>query len=148
MADYPLAHLSLSTRMELAFLMLNPFRPWGQVTALSREYSVSRKFLYQMREKAVESIADALLPQAPGRKAKGNVVEVDDTFLRRAIAVCLSVLPGTVRTVQLLLELLFDVHCSTGYISQTAQALGAEAHVYTRSLSLPLHALAEADEIF
>ena len=148
MADYPLAHLSLSTRMELAFLMLNPFRPWGQVTALSREYSVSRKFLYELQKKAVGGIGEALLPRAAGRKATSNVVEIDDTFLRRAIAVCLSVVPGTVRTVQLLLELLFDVHCSTGYISQTAQELGAEAHAYTRSLSLPLHALAEADEIF
>ena len=148
MADYQLAHLSLSTRMGLVMLMLNPARPWGQVTALSREHSVSRKFLYELREKAVGSIADALLPHAPGRKAENNVVEVDDGFLRRAIAICLSVVPGTVRTVQLLLDLLFDVHRSIGYISQTAQELGAEALAYTKSLSLPLQALGEADEIF
>jgi hypothetical protein len=62
MANYQLAHLTLSTRMELAFRMLNPFRPWGQVTSLSREYCVSRKFFYELQEKAVGGIANALLP--------------------------------------------------------------------------------------
>jgi hypothetical protein len=56
--------------------------------------------------------------------------------------------PGTVRTVQLLLELLFDVHRSTGYISQIAQILGTNGLQYHRGLNLPLQALAEADEIF
>ena len=127
MADYQLAHLSLSTRLGLVNLMLNPSRPWGQVTALSREYGVSRKFLYELQQTAVSSIADALLPGRPGRKAENNLVEVDEAFLRRAIAVCMSVVPGTVRTVQLLLDLLFDVHRSSGYISQTAKELGADA---------------------
>ena len=148
MADYQLAHLSLSTRFELVSLMLNPFRPWGLVTELSREHSVSRKFLYELRDKAAASISEALLPKAPGRKANSNLVEIDDSFVRRAIAVCLSVVPGTVRTVQWLLDLLFDVHRSSGYISQTAKKIGAEALEYTQSLSLPMLALAEADEIF
>ena len=51
MANYQLAHLSLSIRLELAALMLNPSRPWGQVTGLSRQYGVSRKFLYELRGK-------------------------------------------------------------------------------------------------
>ncbi len=29
MADYQLAHSSLSTRLELALFMLNPAWPWG-----------------------------------------------------------------------------------------------------------------------
>ena len=148
MADYQLAHLSLSTRLELAALMLNPFRPWGQVTGLSRQYGVSRKFLYELRRKAIQALTGALLPQKPGRKAQTNAVWVDETFLHRCIAICLSVVPGTVRSVQLLLELLFGVHRSTGFISQTAQALGAKAQQDNQSLHLPLQALAEADEIF
>lgn len=148
MTDYQLAHLSLSTRMRLVFLMLNPFRPWGQVTELSREYGVSRKFLYELQHKAIACIRDGLLPQQPGRKAASNQVEIDDDFVRRAIAISMSVVPGTVRTVQLLLELLFGVHRSTGYISQTAKQLGGDALEYTQGLSLPLQALGEADEIF
>jgi hypothetical protein len=148
MADYQLGHLDLSTRMKLAFLMLNPERPWGQVTDLSRDYGVSRKFLYELQAKASTVLAEAFMPQTAGRKcAKHNLV-VDEDFVQRAIAVCLSAVPGTVRTVQALLNLLFGVQRSVGYISQSAQELGAAALAYQQGLSLPIPVLAEADEIF
>ena len=148
MANYQLTHLSLSTRLELVSVMLAPFRPWGLVTELSREYGVSRKFLYELSEKAVASISGALLPKAPGRKTNNRLVEINDSFVRRAIAVSLSVVPGTVRTVQLLLDLMLDVQRSTGYISQIAKGIGADALDYTQKQRLPILALAEADEIF
>jgi hypothetical protein len=148
MADYQLSHLDLSTRMELAFSMLNPERPWGQATALSREYAVSRKFLYELQEKASTVLAEALLPQAAGRKSNRRQLVIDEAFVQRAIAVCLSVVPGTVRTVQTLLDLLLGVQRSVGYISQRAQELGVAAQAYQQELSLPILALAEADEIF
>lgn len=148
MDDYQLAHLSLSTRLELTALMLNPSRPWGQATELSRQYGVSRKFLYELRHKANQALTRALLPQEPGRKGRNQALWVDDAFIQRFIAICLSVVPGTVRTVRLLLELLLGVQRSTGFISQTAQALGAKAQQHNQSLHLPMQALAEADEIF
>lgn len=148
MTDYQLTHLSLSTRCELVFRMLDPFRSWGSVTDLAREYGVSRKFLYELSDKASVAISEALVAKAPGRKPHKKQVEIDDDFVRRAIAACLSVVPGTVRTVQMLLDLLFNVRRSVGYISQTAKAIGAEALAYTQKLSLPILALAEADEIF
>jgi len=148
MANYQLPQLTLSTRLELAALMLSPLRPWGQVSELSRKYGVSRKFLYELCDQASQAIAEALLPHAPGRKPEEQEVVVDEAFVWRAIGICLSVVPGTVRTTQLLLELLFNLHRSIGYISQTAQALGAQAQQYTQGLRLPLQALAEADEIF
>jgi hypothetical protein len=46
MANYHLTNLTLSTRFELAALMLAPDRRWGLVSELSREQGVSRKFLY------------------------------------------------------------------------------------------------------
>lgn len=148
MANYQLSHLSLSTRIDLVSLMLDPFRPWGLVTELSRDYGLSRKLLYELQNKAVASISEALLPKAPGRKANSNLIEIGEAYVKRAIAVCLSVVPGTVRTVQLLLDLLFDVQRSTGYISQTAKKIGADALAYSQGLNLPILALAEADEIF
>jgi hypothetical protein len=148
MADYQLPHLTLSTRFELVSRMLDPYRPWGLVTSLSREYGVSRKFLYELSHKASAAVSQALVAQAAGRKPKCSQVEVDDDFVRRAIATCLSVVPGTLRTVQLLLDLLFGVKRSVGYISRTAKQIGASAQTYTQNLSLPILALAEADEIF
>lgn len=68
MADYQLSHLDLSTRMELAFLMLNSERPWGQVTDLARAHGVSRKFLYELQEKVSNVLIEALQPQTAGRR--------------------------------------------------------------------------------
>lgn len=148
MVDYQLAHLDLSTRMELAFLMLNPERSWGQVTDLAREHGVSRKFLYELQEKASIVLAEALQPQAAGRRPNRRQLVIDEAFVQRAIAACMSIVPGTVRTVQMLLDLLLGVRRSVGYISQRAQELGAAAQTYQQGLSLPIPVLAEADEIF
>ena len=148
MADYQLSQLTLSTRFELASLMLHPFRPWGMVSELSREHGVSRKFLYELQEKARVSILGALQPGEPGRRANNSQIEVDSQFVRRAIAVCMSVVPGSVRTVQTVLELLLGVQRSTGYISQVVQEMGDIARSYQQSLRLPIPVLGEADEIF
>lgn len=148
MADYQLAHLDLSTRLELASLMLDPSRPWGQVTELSKAHCVSRKFLYELRDTAQEALMRALLPQPAGRKAASNQVVIDDDFVQRTIAALLSIVPGTVRTTKLFLELVLGTPRSVGFISQKAKKLGACAQKYTQGLSLPILALAEADEIF
>ena len=60
MADYRLQHLDLSTRIHLAMQMLDPSRPWGLVTVLAKDYQVSRKFLYQQRDRARASLLSAL----------------------------------------------------------------------------------------
>jgi hypothetical protein len=148
MANYHLTHLTLSTRFELAALMLDPDRRWGLVSELSREKGVSRKFLYEIQDKAEAAILKALEAQKAGRKANTSALEVDDEFVGRAIAILMSVIPGTVRPVKCVLDLLLGIQRSTGYISQTAQKIGAAAWAYTRNLRLPISVLAEADEIF
>ncbi len=90
----------------------------------------------------------ALLPQPAGRKGASNQVVIDDDFVRRSIVALLSIVPGTVRTTKLFLEWVMGTPRSVGYISQKAKKLGACAQEYTQGLSLPILALAEADEIF
>jgi hypothetical protein len=148
MANYQLTHLDLSTRLELAGLMLNPMREWGQVSQLAQQYGVSRKFLYGLAGQAQQALQSALLPKEPGRKAECTPMVVDDALIERMIAACLTIVPGTIRPIQTLLKILFGVHRSTGTICQTAQRLGERALTYQRGLHLPLAALAEADEIF
>jgi hypothetical protein len=109
---------------------------------------VSRKFLYKIRDQAEAAILKALEAQPAGRKANTNQIEVDEQFVDRAIAILMSVLPGTIRPVKGVLDLLLGIQRSTGYISQKAQQLGAAALEYTRNLRLPISVLAEADEIF
>jgi len=68
MAHYRLAELDLSTRIAFALEMLQPIpqREWGRVTELARTYDVSRMFLYDLRDRALEVLADGLLPRRPG----------------------------------------------------------------------------------
>lgn len=148
MANYHLTNLTLSTRFELAAQMLDPDRRWGMVSELSREKGVSRKFLYEIQAKAEAAILKALEAQQAGRKANTSQIEVDDEFVDRAIAILMSVIPGTVRPVKWVLDLLLGIQRSTGYISQKAQKIGAAALEYTQNLRLPISVLAEADEIF
>ena len=148
MANYQLAHLFMSTRLEVVSVILAPLRPWGLVTELSREYGVSRKFLYELCEKALASVSEAFLPKAPGRKTSSRLVVINESFVQRAIVASLSVVPGTVHTVQLLLGLVLDGQRSTAYISQIAKEIEADALEYTQGQILPILALTEADEIF
>jgi hypothetical protein len=148
MANYQLTHLELSTRLSLAIMMLDPERPWGKVRELAEEYGVSRKFLYILQDQALEALRQGLLPHQAGRTSAESVVVVDDDFIQKAIAILVSVLPGSVRAVQLAIELLFGVHRGIGTISQTLRELGSEAQAYSQSIRLPIQVLGEADEIF
>ena len=72
---------------------------------------------------------------------------IDRLFLRRAVTV-LSMLKGSVRDIELGLELLFGVSRSIGYISETLQKSGAAAAAYNDGIRIPLPVLGELDEIF
>ena len=56
MAHYRLPELDLSTRVTFALEMLQPIpvRKWGRVTELAQSWGVSRMFLYNLRERALE----------------------------------------------------------------------------------------------
>lgn len=149
MGHYRLPELDLSTRISLAVEMLRPIpdREWGRVTELADVHGVSREFLYQLRDRALEALRTVLVPGQPGPQFQEGTLTIDRDFIRRAIVV-LPLLKGTVRDVQQGLSLLFDLKRSTGYISQTLRAAGEQATIYNQSLVVPLPILGEADEIF
>jgi hypothetical protein len=122
MTDYQLTHLELSTRMNLAMKMLNPEREWGEASALAKEHGVSRKFLYQLQDRALSAIEQTLLPKAAGRKSEEPTIQVDKPFVTKAIGVLGSLTPGSVRSIQSILGLLFDTHRGVGTISETLKA--------------------------
>lgn len=149
MAQYRVAELDLSTRVNLALEMFRPIpeRQWGGVTQLAQAYSVSRTFLYNLRDQVLQAISEALVPHQPGPQPRTNLLEIDRPFLQRAITV-MPMLTGTVRGIQQGLDLLFGAQRSVGYISQTLQAAGTAAMAYNVSIPVPQPVLAEADEIF
>jgi hypothetical protein len=148
MAHYRLEHIDLSTRMALGLRMCDATRTWGEVSQLARKYGVSRKFLYELGERTRQALQDALAPKQAGRKPQATPLVVDRLFLRRAMLVMVTALPGTIRGIQLALELLFGQHCATGLLSETLQAYGEAARQYNAQLTVPVSVLGEVDEIF
>lgn len=148
MAHYRLSHIGLSTRTMLGLRMLDPTRRWGEVSQLAREYGVSRKFLYELHTQAQQALQSALAPKQAGRKPQSTQLMVNRAFLHRAMIVLATALPGTIRGIQLALELLFERHCANGLLSETLQAYGEAARQYNAQLTVPLPVLGEVDEIF
>jgi hypothetical protein len=148
MTDYRLPHIDLSTRLDLAWRMLNPDRPWGEATDLARTYGVSRKFLYGLADTARQALLNTLAPRRPGRQPETDTLTVDREFLKRTIVTLATAIPGTVRSIQLALELLFNKRRSVGLISEILGECGDVARSYNATMELPVSVLGEADEIF
>jgi len=124
-----------------------PEREWGRATELAEQYNISRTLLYELRDRAEEALHYAFLPQPSGPESKGEQIVLDREFIRRSITV-LSLVKGSVRDIQLGLDLLFGETRSVGYISETLQEVGKVAAHYNDSLRFPLTMLGELDEIF
>lgn len=149
MSHYRIPELDLSTRLELGLEMLQPIpeREWGRATHLADKHNISRTTLYQLRDRVQEGLIQSLRPRRPGPRPEMEALLIDRDYIRRAITV-LSMLKGSVRDIQLGLELLFDVSRSVGCISETLQAVGAAAADYNASLRTSQPMLGELDETF
>jgi hypothetical protein len=149
MAHYGSSELDLSTRIRLALEMLQPIpeREWGRVTELAQTYAVSRTFLYNLRDQALEVLVEGLSPRQPGRPPQEASLAIDRAFIQRAISI-MPLLKGSIRDIQHGLYLLFGVKRSVGYISQTLNVAGEQAEAHNLGIRVPLPILGEADEIF
>ena len=128
MAHYRLPELDLSTRIALAIEMLQPIpeRDWGRATELARTHSISRQLLYQIRDRASESLIASLMPRQPGPQPLEEQLVIDKNFIKRTITV-LPLLKGSIRDIQQGLCLLLGVRRSVGYISETLTSIGEPA---------------------
>jgi hypothetical protein len=147
MAAYRVPEFTLEQRAEAGLRMFDPDREWGLVSDLARLYGVSRTLLYEIRDRVWKAMVEALLPRDAGRPAQDNTLTVDKAFIERTIAI-LPMLTGSVRDIQLGLELILGVRRSVGYVSETLAAAGERAAAYNLGIRIPLPILGEADEIF
>lgn len=148
MTYYRLPNLDLSTRFDIALQMLDPSRPWGLVTDLAKEYQVSRKFLYEQRDRAETGLLTALVAQSPGSKPVSTILTVDREHLQKSIVTLAVAMPGSIRNIQVCLEAILGKRRSIGFISQTLQQAGEAASQQNQLLAFPQPVLGEADEIF
>lgn len=149
MSEYRRKDLDLSTRIAVGVEMLVPaeVRGWGRASELAREHDISRSLLYRFKDQVQAALESALKPKPVGRPAEEKLLRVDRDRVRTAVAV-MPVLTGSVRSIQMGLELLLGVHRSVGYISQTLRAAGQAAERQHDGMRVPLPVLGEADEIF
>ena len=149
MGKYRASNLDLSTRMEIVSEMMLPVkeRGWGRVTELARIHGVSRTRLYQLKEVVHDGFTTALTPKNPGPQVSNQELRVNEALIKKAIST-FPLVKGSVRDIQIGLELLFGVQRSVGYISQTLQEAGARAAQYNAQVVAQQPVLAEADEIF
>lgn len=149
MPEYRRKDLDLSTRIALGLEMLHPIeeRGWGRASEIVREYDISRSWLYKLKDRAQQALEAAMQPGQVGRPSEKKALQIDREYLRKAITV-MPLLTGSVRNIQIGLELLFGVRRSVGHISQTLQAAGVAADAQNKGLRVPLPVLGEADEIF
>jgi hypothetical protein len=147
MAHYQLKHLDLSTRICLAGQMLDPQRAWGTVSKLAKTYGTSRKFLYGLRDRVYPLLEEVFQPRAPGPKASCRQIAVNQAYLDRT-AVILSLLPPSLRNIQLAQTLMFGQHCSIGHLKAVLQQAGERAEAQNQQLHPPQPLLGEADEIY
>jgi hypothetical protein len=135
--------------MDIVLEMLppHPKRDWGRVTELAEQYDISRTRLYELRDSAREALIEALRPRQPGPRPESDTLEVNEKLIQRMIT-GLPMLTGSVRHIQLGLDLFLGVQRSVGYISETLQAVGAAAQAYNEQVVFPEPILGEADEIF
>ena len=149
MAKYQVPEIDLSTRLEIVTEMMRPAqeRGWGRVTELAQRHGLSRTWLYQLKAKAEAALTACLQPQAVGRKEKSKELVVDRAFINRAISI-LPLLKGSIRDIEIGLELLFGVKRSSCYINQRLQEIGKRAAAYNQTISTEQPILGEVDEIF
>ena len=149
MPEYRRKDLDLSSRIAIGVEMLVPaeVRGWGRASELAREYDISRSLLYQFKDRVQEALEAALKPKAVGRPGEEKHLHIDREYVNKAIAV-MPLLTGSVRSIQIGLELLLGIQRSVGHISQTLRAAGAAAEAHNGGLRVPLAVLGEADEIF
>jgi len=107
---------------------------------LASEYQVSRKFLYQQRDRAKAGLLTALAAVSPGPKPASTMLAVDREHLQKSIVTMAVAVPASIRGIQTCLEVILDTHRSIGFISETFQQ--------NRQLAFPEPVLGEADEIF
>jgi len=147
MAEYRVPEFMLEQRINVGLQMLDPDREWGLVTELSRLHHVSRTLLYEIRDSVQDAIVDVLRPRDAGRPAQKTDLTVDKILIDRTIAV-LPMLKGSVRDIQLGLDLILGVSRSVGYVSETLKVAGEKATSCNLGVTVPLPILGEADEIF
>jgi hypothetical protein len=118
------------------------------VTDLARHHDVSRKFVYQLADKAEQALADAFTPDPPADDTVLFYLPVTEVWLKRLILALLLICHSSYRGVYELLRDLFHCTRSLGYIHALAHAAMSRAQTLNQQQDLSGVGIGAHDEIF
>ena len=129
---YQRPDLDLIDRLRIGAAFLDPDRPWGRMTELSRFYTTSRQTLYVIGRKVQTAVDSVLEPQRVGARPSDNVIRVDPNRINRALLTFQTEGNATIRGAQACLEEVYDVHRSVGYIASLRRSAQENAGLENR----------------
>ena len=163
--EYQRPDLTLFDRLDIARRFYNPQRPWGEVTQLAEEYSVSRVTIYAIAHRINLFFQPHLPGPVAGLKALLNPIEppnqllidgfgfsqIREQLLARIILT--SVFPGgmTMRPIEELVAEIPGLSCSDTTIWRFINQAGQNAHQILTNIdfaNVPYQLLVAIDETF
>jgi len=120
---------------------------YGVVTALAREHDRSRQSIYDLRDRAQQLLQDTFTP-VPAMDAVQRTLGVTEADVRRATVALRVMLPASIRDIQEVLPVLFDVHYSYGWVWNVVHQAEAAAAAFNRTVSLSGIDSLALDELF
>jgi len=121
---------------------------WGGVTRLSEEFGVSRKAVYQARDKGLELIDQGCEEEAEGHGKLYSVVKVDRRRLERAIISLYIETPNSIRGIINQLHVIYGIHVSFGFIQEVLIQANSQAQTFNESVGLSSITHCALDEMF
>ena len=139
-------NMSVNDRLEIVKQMMSPKRQHGEVTALAERYAISRQMLYYLEYKAETVLGEVLIPTS-GPSALECSIPVTRVRLQRAVTL-LEWVGVSERDTVLVLEEMFDMRRSPGYVVKIRRAAEELATTRNAEMNPILSGLLAADEIF
>jgi len=145
---YQRPDLDLLDRVRIGAAFIDPDRPWGRISDLSRLYATSRETIYTIGRKVQQAVVPLLQPQPVGPRPVEKVIHVDANRIDRALLTFQLEGHAPIRGAQACLEEVYDVHRSIGYIASVRQRAEQQAAVENQQWNYESIDQGSLDEIF
>lgn len=136
-----------SQRAQIALEVLSPHRPWGAITRLAQEYSISRQTVYDIAAFGKQVLRKGLEPGSHGPQPPEKTVRVNRNRLVRGTVV-LSEVGVSQREVAVCLEELLDTRLSPSWVNAELAKIEQRAAVINAQWQPAVEETLSGDEIY
>ena len=134
-------------RAQIAIQVLSPHRPWGTVTRLAQEHTVTRETIYNIRDAGELVLTMGLEPMPHGPRPTEKAILIDRNRLVRG-AVALTEKGVSQRGVSFCLEELLDTRMSPSWVNAELAKVEKAAAVINEQWQPAVNETLSGDEIY